>query len=55
MTYKQAAAMGAHVRKGEQGSLVVYANKLTRTETDDKGEAVEKQIPYMKGYSVFNV
>ncbi len=55
MTYNQAQELGAHVRRGEHGSLVVFANKLTRTETDDKGEEIEKQIPYMKGYSVFNV
>lgn len=55
ITFKQAQELGGHVRKGEKGSLVVYANKLTRTETDDKGEEIEKQIPFMKGYSVFNV
>lgn len=55
ITFKQAHELGGHVRKGEKGSLVVYANKLTRTETDDKGEEVEKQIPFMKGYAVFNV
>jgi antirestriction protein ArdC len=55
MTYKQAAALGAQVRKGEAGSLVVYANSLTKTETDDAGEEVEKQIPFMKGYTVFNI
>ena len=55
MTFKQAQELGAHVRKGEHGSLVVFANKLKRTETDDNGEEIEKQIPYMKGYSVFNV
>lgn len=55
VTFKQAQELGGHVRKGEKGSLVVYANKLTRTETDDKGEEVERQIPFMKGYSVFNV
>jgi antirestriction protein ArdC len=55
MTFKQAQELGAHVRKGEQGSLVVYANKLTRTEKDDNGEDIEKKIPFMKGYSVFNV
>ena len=27
MTFKQALELGAHVRKGEQGSLVVYADK----------------------------
>jgi antirestriction protein ArdC len=48
--------MGAHVRKGEKGSLVVYANTLTRTETDEQsGEDVEREIPFMKGYTVFNV
>lgn len=56
MTYRQATELGAHVRKGEKGSPVVYANKLTRTETDDNtGEESERTIPYMKGYTVFNV
>src|SRR5881394_1778644 len=26
MTFRQATELGAHVRKGEKGSLVVYAN-----------------------------
>jgi len=34
MTFKQARDLNAHVRKGEQGSPVVYADKLTRAETD---------------------
>lgn len=55
MTYKQAQEIGANVRKGEKGSLVVYANTLNKTETNDKGEDVEQKIPYMKGYTVFNV
>jgi antirestriction protein ArdC len=55
ITFKQAQELGGHLRKGEHGSLVVYANKVTRTETDDKGEEVERQIPFMKGYTVFNV
>jgi antirestriction protein ArdC len=55
MTYKQAQELGAQVRKGETAALVVYANKLTRTETGESGEEIEKQIPFMKGYSVFNV
>jgi antirestriction protein ArdC len=55
MTFKQALALGAHVRKGEKGSLVVYADKITRTETDEKtGEESEHAIPFMKGYTVFN-
>src|SRR6266852_6473690 len=56
MTFRQALELDAHVRKGEKGSLVVYANSITRTEHDEKsGEDVEREIPYMKGYTVFNV
>jgi len=56
MTFKQAKELGAHVRKGEKGSLVVYANTITRTETDaETGKEEERDIPFMKGYSVFNV
>jgi len=55
MTYKQAQELGAQVRKGERGSLVVYANTLTKTETDQQGEEHERSIPFMKGYTVFNV
>jgi antirestriction protein ArdC len=44
------------VRKGEMGSLVVYADTFTRTEIDkDSGKECEGTIPFMKGYSVFNV
>lgn len=38
MTYKQAETLGAQVRKGEHGSLVVYADKFTKTQTDDQGK-----------------
>lgn len=55
MTYKQADELGAHVRKGEHGALVVYADRFTKTETNDKGEELERQIPFLKGYTVFNV
>lgn len=55
MTFKQALELKAHVRKGEKGSLVVYADKLTRTETNaDTGEESTRAIPFMKGYVVFN-
>lgn len=55
MTYKQAQELGGQVRKGERGSLVVYANSVTKTETDEKGDEHERSIPFMKGYTVFNV
>jgi antirestriction protein ArdC len=55
MTFRQATELNAHVRKGEKGSLVVYANAITRTEEGDDGEETEREIHYMKGYTVFNV
>ena len=56
MTFKQALDLKAHVRKGEAGSLVVYADKIIRTETDaNTGDETEHAIPFMKGYTVFNV
>jgi antirestriction protein ArdC len=56
MTFRQAKELGAHVRKGEKGTLVVYAGRVSRTEHDEAtGEDVEREIPFMKGYTVFNV
>jgi antirestriction protein ArdC len=55
MTFKQALALGGAVRKGEHGSLVVYASSFTRTEADDKGEESAKDIPFLKSYTAFNV
>jgi antirestriction protein ArdC len=55
MTFKQAQELKANVRKGEKGSLVVYANSITRTEEDAKGAETEREIHYMMGYTVFNV
>ena len=55
MTFRQALELGAHVRKGETGSTVVYANRLKRTETGDDGHDVEREIPFLKAYTVFNV
>jgi antirestriction protein ArdC len=51
MTFKQAATLGAQVRKGEHGSLVVYADRITKTETDDHGKESEREIAFMKGYT----
>lgn len=50
-TYKQANDLGANVRKGERGTLVVYFN---RTLTKDKKTGEEKVIPILKSYTVFN-
>ena len=55
MTFNQALELGGHVRKGEHGSTVVYANRLHRTETGGDGQDIEREIPFLKAYTVFNV
>jgi len=55
ITFRQALTLGAHVRKGERGATVVYANRITRTEAGDDGADVERSIPFLKAYTVFNV
>ncbi|ODR99523.1 antirestriction protein [Methyloceanibacter methanicus] len=56
MTFRQAKELGGHVRKGEKGAPVVYANTIVKTDVDEKtGDDVDVTIPFMKGYTVFNV
>jgi antirestriction protein ArdC len=55
MTFRQARELGASVRKGEHGELVVYANTITRTEETADGQDEQRKIPFLKGYTVFNV
>ncbi len=54
LTFRQALDLGGNVRKGERGELVVYADRITRTDTDAKGDEIERSIPFLKGYTVFN-
>ncbi len=51
MTYRQAQELGAQVRKGEQGTLVVKYGTFTPKDQ----EADDRAVPYLKGYAVFNV
>jgi len=55
MTFKQSLELGGHIRKGESGTMVVYANKVTKTETDDNGDDVERTVPFLRAYTVFCV
>src|SRR3954449_3952165 len=42
LAFKQAQQLGGNVRKGKHGELVVYADRITRTETDAKVDEVER-------------
>jgi antirestriction protein ArdC len=55
MTFNQAQQMGAQVRKGERGSMVVFTKPLEVTGTDDAGEQVERKFNLLRRYTVFNV
>lgn len=35
--------------------MVVFSSRFTRTETDAAGEEVDREIPFLKAYLVFNV
>jgi len=55
MTFRQANELGAHVRKGETSTTVIYASRFTKTEIDAQGGEVDRDIPFLKAYGVFNV
>lgn len=55
MTFRQALELGGHVRKGEKGAPVVYANTIVKSETDANGDDEERTIPFLKAYTVFNI
>lgn len=57
LTFRQALALGGHVRKGERGTTVVYADRFVpddekrrARETGDEAQA----IPFLKRFTVFN-
>jgi antirestriction protein ArdC len=58
LTFKQALALGGHVRKGERGTTVVYADRFIpndeRRRAFHEGESA-RAIPFLKRFTVFNV
>lgn len=54
MTFKQALELKSSVRKGEKGTQIVYADKISKEEENADGELETRHIPYLKTYTVFN-
>lgn len=57
LTFRQALSLGGHVRKGERGTTVVYADRFTPE--DERRRAAETgeeagAIPFLKRFTVFN-
>lgn len=62
MTYRQATALGGQVRKGERGTIIVYASIIERSEKAGQqdhlagaDDAVTTRIPVLRAYTVFNI
>lgn len=57
LTFRQALSLGGHVRKGERGTTVVYADRFTpddeRRRAAETGEEAQT-IPFLKRFTVFN-
>jgi antirestriction protein ArdC len=57
LTFRQALKLGAHVRKGEKGTTVVYADRFIpyreRTRAAETGDEPDA-IPFLKRFTVFN-
>ena len=57
LTFRQALGLGGHVRKGERGTTVVYADRFVPD--DERRRAAETgeepgAIPFLKRFTVFN-
>ena len=57
LTFRQALGLGGHVRKGERGTTVVYADRFTPD--DERRRAAEAgeepgAVPFLKRFTVFN-
>ncbi|RIV87490.1 ArdC family protein [Aurantiacibacter zhengii] len=54
VTFKQAKACGAKVRKGEKGTRIVFFKQLDVERENDAGETEQARIPMLRTYTVFN-
>ncbi len=55
MTYAQATALGAQVRKGEKSTIAIFYKSYTReVESPDCAETCEEARRVMRAYAVFN-
>jgi antirestriction protein ArdC len=57
LTYRQALKLGVHVRKGEKGITLVYADRFIPYRERVRAEATgddPQAIPFLKSFTVFN-
>jgi antirestriction protein ArdC len=57
LTFRQALSLGGHVRKGERGTTVVYADRFVPSDEKRRGAETGEEaqtIPFLKRFTVFN-
>ncbi|MGY3451949.1 ArdC family protein [Bradyrhizobium sp. USDA 4353] len=57
LTFRQALSIGGHVRKGERGVTVVYADRFVPSDERQRARQVGEEaqaIPFLKRFTVFN-
>lgn len=58
LTFRQALALGGHVRKGEKGTAVCYADRFTPRGEQERARDEDRearQVAFLKRFTVFNV
>lgn len=58
LTFRQALSLGGHVRKGERGTTVVYADRFIPDDEKKRAQETSEEaqaIPFLKRFTVFNV
>ena len=58
LTFRQALSLGGHVRKGERGTTVVYADRFVPSGEKRRAAEVGEEaqaIPFLKRFTVFNI
>ena len=58
LTFRQALSLGGHVRKGERGTTVVYADRFVPDDEKKRAQVTGEEaeaIPFLKRFTVFNL
>lgn len=55
LTYKQAQAIGAQVRKGEKGTQIAVYKPWELKDVNSAGDEVKRTVPVLRSYTVFAV
>jgi len=55
LTFRGAQQLGGNVRKGQKATPITFWKQYKITDKDEHGETVEKAIPLLRYFSVFNV